>query len=71
MRGEDSWQWLAHMKADESTRTIPILIVTTVEDRAKAFVLGADGYQVKPIGQATLLAELDRLVQLTATAKGF
>ncbi len=69
LRGEDSWQWLARMKAEESTRTIPILIVTTVEDRAKAFVLGADAYQVKPIEQTTLLAELDRLVQLVATEK--
>jgi signal transduction histidine kinase/CheY-like chemotaxis protein len=61
--GEDSWQWLAHMKADEATRDIPILIVTNVEDRGKAFMLGADGYQVKPIEPATLIAELDRLIQ--------
>ena len=58
------------MKADEATREIPILIATTVEDRAKAFMLGADAYQVKPIEQTTLLAELDRLVQLMATEKG-
>lgn len=63
LNGEESWQWLAHMKADEATRAIPILIVTIVEDRAKAFMLGADAYQVKPIGAATLIAELDRLVQ--------
>ena len=63
LSGEDSWQWLAHMKADELTRTIPILIVTTVEDRGKAFMLGADAYQVKPIESATLLAELDRLIE--------
>ncbi|MCE3224917.1 MAG: Histidine kinase [Nitrospira sp.] len=42
LSGEDSWQWLAHMKANEATRDIPILIVTTVEDRGKAFMLGAD-----------------------------
>ncbi|MEP7150671.1 MAG: ATP-binding protein [Nitrospira sp.] len=63
LSGEDSWQWLAHMKADEATRDIPILIVTTVEDRGKAFMLGADAYQVKPIEPATLIAELDRLIQ--------
>ncbi len=70
LNGEDSWQWLAYMKADVSTRSIPILIVTTVEDRGKAFMLGADAYQVKPIEQTTLLAELDRLLQLTAKAEG-
>ena len=63
LSGEDSWQWLAHMKADEATRHIPILIVTTVEDRGKAYMLGADAYQIKPIDQGTLLGELDRLVQ--------
>jgi signal transduction histidine kinase/CheY-like chemotaxis protein len=63
LSGEDSWQWLAHMKANEATRDIPILIVTTVEDRGKAFMLGADAYQVKPIESATLIAELDRLTQ--------
>ena len=70
LNGEDSWQWLAHMKADESTRNIPILIITTVEDRGKAFMLGADAYQIKPIEPATLLAELDRLVQTMAKAEG-
>jgi CheY-like chemotaxis protein/anti-sigma regulatory factor (Ser/Thr protein kinase) len=69
LSGEDSWQWLAHMKADETTRDIPILIVTTVEDRGKAFMLGADAYQVKPIGPATLLAELDRLIQPSAAVE--
>ena len=63
LQGEDSWQWLAHMKADDVTRDIPILIVTTVEDRAKAFMLGADAYRVKPIDRDTLVAELDRLIQ--------
>ncbi len=61
--GEDSWQWLAHLKSDERTREIPILIVTTVEDRAKAFMLGADAYQVKPIEAPVLIAELDRLTK--------
>ncbi|ODT46698.1 MAG: hypothetical protein ABS70_00445 [Nitrospira sp. SCN 59-13] len=61
--GEDSWQWLAHLKSGESTREIPVLIVTTVEDRGKAFMLGADAYQVKPIEASVLIAELDRLTK--------
>ncbi len=64
--GEDSWEWLARMKADEATKDIPILVVTTVEDRGKAYTLGADAYQVKPIDCATLLGELDRLVRPSA-----
>ncbi len=61
LRGEDSWQWLAQMKGDEATRDIPILIVTTVEDRSKGLVLGADAYQLKPVERGALLTALDRL----------
>jgi len=63
LNGEDSWQWLTHMKADEATQDIPVLLVTTVEDRGKGFMLGADAYHVKPIEPGTLIAELDRLVR--------
>jgi len=61
LRGEDSWQWLAQMKGDEATRDIPIIIATTVEDRSKGFVLGADAYQVKPVERGAFIAALDRL----------
>lgn len=66
LRGEDSWQWLAQMKGDEATRDIPILIVTTVEDRRKGFVLGADAYQVKPVERKALLKALKRLIDRSA-----
>lgn len=62
LRGEDSWQWLADMKGDEATRDIPILIVTTVEDQGKGFVLGADAYQLKPVERGALIDILDRLI---------
>ena len=55
LRGEDSWQWLALMKGDEATRDIPMLIVSTVEDQGKGFVLGADAYQVKPVERGALM----------------
>lgn len=66
LRGEDSWQWLAQMKGDEATRDIPIVLVTTVEDRNKGLVLGADAYHVKPVEQSGLMAILDRLVRRSA-----
>ncbi|MGE3483823.1 MAG: ATP-binding protein [Nitrospira sp.] len=62
LKGEDSWQWLAQMKGDEATRDIPIVLVTTVDDRSKGLVLGADAYHVKPVERGVLLATLDRLV---------
>src|SRR5258705_2624532 len=35
LRGEESWNWLAELKADGGTREITIIIITAVEDRGK------------------------------------
>ena len=59
--GEDSWQWLTELKANKATRDIPILIVSSVEDQAKGFALGADGYCLKPVDRAGLMSHLERL----------
>jgi CheY-like chemotaxis protein len=62
LRGEDSWQWLSEIKADEQTRDIPVLVVSTVEDSAKGRALGADAYLLKPVGRQQLIANLSNLV---------
>jgi len=59
--GEDSWSFLAEMKAGDETRDIPILVVSTVEDERKGFALGADGYGLKPVTSEWLLTNLTRL----------
>jgi signal transduction histidine kinase/DNA-binding response OmpR family regulator len=59
--GEDSWGWLAKLKNDETTRHIPVLMVTKVEDQHKGLALGADAYCLKPIERHELLAQLNRL----------
>lgn len=61
LRGEDSWSWLAELKADENTRDIPILVVSALEDRGKGLALGADAYCVKPLERGELLDQLQRL----------
>jgi signal transduction histidine kinase/CheY-like chemotaxis protein len=61
LSGRDSWIFLSQIKADETTKDIPILVVTTVVDQRKGLVLGADAYAVKPVGRAWLLEELTRL----------
>src|SRR5262249_49143098 len=58
LRGEDSWSWLAELKATPATRSIPVMVVTSVEDRRKALALGADAYFMKPIDRDRLIAEL-------------
>jgi signal transduction histidine kinase/CheY-like chemotaxis protein len=61
LRGEESWNWLAELKADGGTREIPIIIATAVEDRGKGLTLGADAYCVKPLTREVLLEQLERL----------
>jgi signal transduction histidine kinase/CheY-like chemotaxis protein len=62
LRGEDSWRWLADLKRDEATASIPVLVATNVEDERKALALGADAYCVKPLSRASLLEKLDAVV---------
>jgi signal transduction histidine kinase/DNA-binding response OmpR family regulator len=60
--GDDTWRFLAELKQETSTRDIPLVIASSVEDRRKAHGLGADGYLLKPVERAALLGTLDRLV---------
>ena len=61
LRGEQTWHWLGELKADPVTQDIPVVIVSTTDDRRKAFSLGADAYLIKPFEPAELLAQLDGL----------
>jgi signal transduction histidine kinase/DNA-binding response OmpR family regulator len=62
LRGEDSWRWLADLKKDSDTASLPVLIATNVEDERKALALGADAYLKKPLSRITLLDRLNTLV---------
>jgi signal transduction histidine kinase/CheY-like chemotaxis protein len=62
LRAEDTWAFMASLKKDARTSNIPVLVVSTIEDHAKAFHLGADAYIVKPIERADLLRELRQLI---------
>jgi signal transduction histidine kinase/DNA-binding response OmpR family regulator len=61
LRSEDSWRLLAELKQSTRTRDIPVVIVSTIEDQAKAFHLGADDYLLKPVERGRLLQSLSEL----------
>jgi len=63
LKGEDTWGLLARLKQDEATRSVPVIVVSNVEDQAKAIGLGADRYRLKPIERRWLLDNLNRLTQ--------
>jgi CheY-like chemotaxis protein len=60
--GQDSWGFLAAAKTDPALHEVPIIVATTVEDRAKGLALGADAYVVKPVPRDWLLRELRQRV---------
>jgi CheY-like chemotaxis protein len=63
LSGEEAWNWLAWLKDEETTRQIPLMVLTRVEDQRKGLALGADAYCLKPIERQELL---DQLVKLTS-----
>jgi two-component system, cell cycle response regulator DivK len=59
----DGWEATAILKADPSTKHIPIIAVTAHAlpgDEERSMEAGCDGYLAKPIPPAALLAEIDR-----------
>jgi signal transduction histidine kinase/DNA-binding response OmpR family regulator len=61
LRGEDSWNFLADLKSNPATAAIPVVVATSVDDRAKAMALGADAYLTKPLSARDLRQTLRQL----------
>jgi signal transduction histidine kinase/CheY-like chemotaxis protein len=62
LQGEHSWDFLRNLKADPSTREIPVYVITVVDNREKALALGADGFHPKPVERAWLMRQLEASV---------
>jgi CheY-like chemotaxis protein len=54
----DGWDVLRALKADPATATVPVVVVSIVDERAKGLALGAAGYLVKPVRRDDLLRAL-------------
>ena len=57
----DGWQVLRSIKADESLRDCPVILLTISDDFAKARALGAAGYLTKPVDREAMLQLLAKL----------
>ena len=55
------WDVLAQLKDDPYTRDIPVLIVSVVDEQARAMALGAAGYLLKPITRQQVQAALEQI----------
>lgn len=62
----NGWDATRHLKGDDTTRSIPIIVLTAhalKSDRHGAFEAGCDDYDVKPVDFARLLSKIE--AQLT------
>jgi signal transduction histidine kinase/CheY-like chemotaxis protein len=56
--GENTWGLLAELKREPHLAAIPVLMVTTIDDEAKASTLGVDAFMRKPLERRWLLDQL-------------
>ncbi|HSS60933.1 MAG TPA: response regulator [Candidatus Limnocylindrales bacterium] len=57
----DGWEVITRLKSDESTSSIPIVIVSVVDNPELGSALGAVDYFVKPVDAKALVGRLNRL----------
>jgi signal transduction histidine kinase/DNA-binding response OmpR family regulator len=63
MKPTSGWEILLHLKQDPRTTSIPVVVVTVVDNPGTGAALGADEYLVKPVDKATLLAAVERSLE--------
>src|SRR5262245_1281100 len=61
MPHKDGWQLLHELKTDATTRDIPIIVLSIVDNKALGYQLGAFDYLLKPFDREAILAALARI----------
>ena len=56
--GMDGWELLSAVKADPATASVPVVLVTIVDERARGMALGATDYLTKPVHREDLIRSL-------------
>jgi signal transduction histidine kinase/CheY-like chemotaxis protein len=57
----DGWDLLVRLKGEPTTRGLPVVIVSIMDERGKGFALGAADYLVKPVSREDLLNAVQRV----------
>ena len=61
LEGEHSWDLLQEIKNNPATASIPVFVVTVVDNKEKAIALGADAFHAKPLERNWLIHKLEAL----------
>ncbi|GCE30659.1 hypothetical protein KDA_61430 [Dictyobacter alpinus] len=64
----NGWQLLHQLKSNPVTASIPVILLTVLEDRSAGYVLGADEYLVKPVERDALIEVLHQLMHRDSVA---
>ncbi|HET9695284.1 MAG TPA: ATP-binding protein [Terriglobales bacterium] len=59
---ETTWPFLQELHENPDTAGIPVIVATVVDNRIKAYSLGADDFAIKPIDRAWLIERLRKVV---------
>jgi len=69
MPGMDGFEVCSVLKANDSTRDIPVVFLTAYKDksnRIKALEVGANGFMTKPVDEAELVTQIKTMARLKA-----
>ncbi|MBD2679317.1 MULTISPECIES: ATP-binding protein [Nostoc] len=69
LEGQNGWTFLRELKGDETTRSIPVLVITIIDNEKQALALGADGFLIKPADRLPLLNKLNTLINKNSLQK--
>jgi CheY-like chemotaxis protein len=58
--GLDGWEVLTRVRADEATRSIPVVVVSILDEKHRGMALGAADYLTKPVARDELIGALRR-----------
>jgi signal transduction histidine kinase/DNA-binding response OmpR family regulator len=67
--GIEGWEVLRKLKADEGTATLPVIIISMIENRELGLAFGADDYFTKPVDWTRLMRRLRELTAHTTPDK--
>ncbi|MDZ8189333.1 MAG: ATP-binding protein [Nostoc sp. ChiSLP02] len=62
LEGQNGWTFLRELKGDATTRSIPVVVITIIDNEKQALALGADGFLIKPVDRLLLLNKLNKLI---------